>query len=120
VFAHVVRFEVGQEENSESFVDEVVSRFDAMQDDVPGMLGSILLTRGEDGEALQLVFFETEESALEAEGWFHRQPAPDTGAREVFTGRRPDALGRPLWQAWQGRWNVKTDRTDASSARPTG
>ena len=116
VFAHVVRYEVGREENAQTFIDEVVRTFDAMQDEIPGMIGSLLLTRAEDGEALQLAFFASEQDALEAEQSFHNQPAPDTGAREVVTGRRPDAIGRPLWKAWQGRWDV---RTDESSSRGT-
>jgi hypothetical protein len=114
VFAHVVRYEVGREENAEVFVDEVIQAFDSLQDEVPGMIGSLLLTRGEDGEALQIAFFETEDDAIAAEDAFHAQAAPDTGAREVVTGRRPDAIGRPLWKAWQGRWEI---RTDASTSR---
>lgn len=116
MFAHVVRYEVGREENAESFVDEVLQSFDAMQDDLPDAVGSLLLTRPEDGEALQIVFFENEEDALGAEGFFHNLSAPDTGAREIVTGRRPDALGRPLWRAWQGRWNLRTDASSSRSA----
>jgi hypothetical protein len=108
VYAHVVRYEVGREENAASFIDEVIDLFDRMQDEIPAAaLGSLLLTRREDGEAEQIVFFNTEEEALEAEDFFHTIPAPATGAREVVTGRRPDALG-PLWRAWQGRWNLRT------------
>jgi hypothetical protein len=116
VFAHIVRYEVGREENATSFVDEVIARFDAMQDELPSALGSLLLTRRDDGEALQIVFFNTEDEALDAEDFFHTIPAPDTGAREVVTGRRPDALG-PLWRAWQGRWNVRTD--DSGTPAPS-
>lgn len=109
MYAHVVRYEVGREENAVSFIDEVIDLFDHMQDELPSSaLGSLLLTRREDGEAEQIVFFNTEEEALEAEDFFHTIPAPATGAREVVTGRRPDALG-PLWRAWQGRWNLRTD-----------
>ena len=117
MFAHVIRYEVGREENAGPFVDEVVRGFDGMQDQLPdGAVGSLLLTRPEDGEALQLVFFASEEDALAAEDFFHSLPAPDTGAREVVTGRRPDAIGRPLWHAWQGRWNLRTDESSSPSA----
>jgi hypothetical protein len=116
VFAHVIRYEVGREENAESFVDEVIELFDQIQDQLPSSaLGSILLTRREDGEAEQIVLFNTEEDANEAEDFFHTIPAPASGAREVVTGRRPDAIG-PLWRAWQGRWNVRAG-SYASSAR---
>jgi hypothetical protein len=109
VYAHVVRYEVGREENAVSFIDEVIDLFDHMQEELPSSaLGSLLLTRREDGEAEQIVFFNTEEEALEAEDFFHTIPAPAAGAREVVTGRRPDALG-PLWRACQGRWNLRTD-----------
>lgn len=109
MFAHVIRYEVGREENAASFVDEVIETFDRMQAELPASaLGSLLLTRREDGEAEQIVLFNTEEEALEAEDFFHTIPAPATGAREVVTGRRPDSLG-PLWRAWQGRWQVRTD-----------
>jgi hypothetical protein len=109
VYAHVVRYEVGRTENAESFIDEVIELFDRMQEELPAsVLGSILLTRRADGEAEQIVLFNTEEEALEAEDYFHTIPAPASGAREVVTGRRPDSLG-PLWRAWQGRWNLRID-----------
>jgi len=114
VFAHVVRYEVGQQENAEPFVDEVIRSFDATPDDIPGLIGSLLLTRATDGEAIHLFLFDTEDSALAAEDTLLARPAPDTGAREVVTGRRPDSIGLPLWKAWQGRWAL---RTDASSSR---
>jgi hypothetical protein len=116
VFAHVVRYEVGQEENAEAFVGDVVRGFDAMPPDIPGLIGSLLLTREADGEAIQLLLFENEEAAVAAEDRLLAQPAPDSGAREVVTGRRPDSLGRPLWKAWQGRWAL---RPDASGSRST-
>jgi hypothetical protein len=109
VFAHVVRYEVGRQENAEAFVDEVIRGFGAAPPDVPGLVGSLLLTREADGEAIQLLLFESEEAALAAEDRLLAQPAPDTGAREVVTGRRPDSLGGPLWKAWQGQWSVRTD-----------
>ena len=116
MYAHVVRYEVGREENAEPFVDEVMRAFDGMQDELPNALGSLLLTRPEDGEALQIILFATEEDARDAEGFLHSLPAPDTGAREVVTGRRPNAIGRPVWHAWQGRWNVRTDASSYRSA----
>jgi hypothetical protein len=115
VFAHVVRYEVGREENAESFVDEVIALFDRMQNELPSSaLGSLLLTRREDGEAQQIVFFNTEEEALDAEDFFHSIPAPASGAREVVTGRRPDAIG-PLWRAWQGRWKLRWDQPGSAA-----
>ena len=97
-------------------MDEVIELFDQIQDQLPSSaLGSILLTRRDDGEAEQIVLFDTEEDALEAEDFFHTIPAPASGAREVVTGRRPDAIG-PLWRAWQGRWNLRADG-HASAAR---
>jgi hypothetical protein len=116
VFAHVIRYEVGREENAEPFVDEVMRGFDGMQNDLPNAIGSLLLTRPEDGEALQIVLFASEEDAVDAEPFFQELPAPDTGAREIVTGRRPDALGRPLWRAWQGHWNLRTDASSSHSA----
>ena len=116
MFAHVVRFEVGREENAETFVDEVMRAFDGMQDDLPQAVGSLLLTRPEDGEAVQIVLFDNEEDANDAEGFLQNLPAPDSGAREVVTGRRPNALGRPVWRAWQGRWNLRTDASSSRSA----
>jgi hypothetical protein len=116
VFAHVVRYEVGRDENAEPFVDEVLHAFDGMQADLPGALGSLLLTRPEDGEALQIVLFANAEDAADAEGFLQSLPAPDTGAREVVTGRRPNSLGSPIWNAWQGRWNVRTDASSSRSA----
>lgn len=115
MYAHVVRYEVGSAENAASFIDEVSDLFDQMQGELPpSALGSLLLTRREGGEAEQIVLFNTEEEALEAEDFFHTIPAPASGAREVVTGRRSDALG-PLWRAWQGRWNL---RADVVSSRP--
>lgn len=115
MFAHVVRYEVGRDENAEAFVGEVVRGFDSMPHDLPGLIGSLLLTREADGEAIQLLLFESEEAAAAAEDRLLAQPAPDSGAREVVTGRRPDSLGRPLWKAWQGRWTLRPD----SSPSPT-
>ena len=116
MFAHVVRYEVGRQENAAEFVDEVMAEFDRMQSELPG-IGSLLLTRRDDGEALQIVLFDTEEDANAAEPLLQGLRAPDTGAREVVTGRRPDQIGGALWKAWQGRWNL---RTDQSSTPATG
>ena len=115
MFAHVVRYEVGQQENAESFVDEVVRAFDAAPQDVPGLVGSLLLTRSGDGEAIQLLLFDSEDAALAAEERLLAQPAPDAGAREVVTGRRPDSIGRPLWKAWQGKWALRADASSSPS-----
>jgi hypothetical protein len=116
VFAHVVRPEVGREKNAESFVDEVMRAFDGVQADLSNAIGSLMLTRPEDGEALQIFLFDTEEDADDAEGFLQSIPAPDSGAREIVTGRRPNALGRSLWHAWQGRWNLRTDASSSRSA----
>ena len=109
MFAHLVRYEVGQAENAESFVDQVMAGFDAMQHDIPGLVGSFLLTRREDGEALQITLWDTEENARGAEAAVCSGPAPDTGAREVVTGRRADIAGTAIWDVWQGRQEFRTD-----------
>jgi hypothetical protein len=117
VYAHVVRYEVGREENAAAFVDEVIDLFDHMQEQLPASsIGALLLTRRENGEAEQIVLFNTEDEALEAEDFFHAIPAPATGAREVVTGRREGALG-PLWRAWQGRWDLRTGAGVSRTAR---
>ena len=115
MFALVVRYEVGQPENAETFVDEVVRAFDA-NGEVPGMIGSLLLTRPEDGEALQFLLFETAEAADAAENKVLEWPVPQTGARELVRGRRADLVGYPHWEAWQGRWNVRTDGQSSRAA----
>jgi hypothetical protein len=116
VFALVVRYVVGRQENAELFVEEVIRGFD-QNGDVPGVIGSLLLTRAEDGEALQLLLFETAEAATAAEAHIRSWPTPQTGAREVVRGRRADVVGHPHWEAWQGRWNVRADRSDRSPSR---
>lgn len=116
MFALVVRYEVGRPENAELFVEEVIRGFD-QNGDVPGAIGSLLLTRPEDGEALQLFLFETAEAADDAEPQILSWPTPETGAREVVRGRRADLAGHPHWEAWQGRWNVRTDGSGRSSGR---
>jgi hypothetical protein len=108
VFALVVRYEVGRPENAEAFVEEVVRSFDG-NGDVPELIGSLLLTRPEDGEALQLLLFETAEAADAAEQHVQSWPVPEAGAREVVRGRRADLAGYPHWEAWQGRWSLRTD-----------
>ena len=117
MFARLVRYEVGQPQNAESFIDEVVRRFDAIQQqEFPGMLGSFLLTRRAEGEALELTLWEKEEAANEAATLLDAAGAPDTGAREIVTGRRPetaatavDASTLALWEVWQGRQEWRTD-----------
>lgn len=104
----MLRYEVGRQENAEAFVAEVVREFDTLGE-VPGSIGSLLFTRGEDGEALQLLLFDTEEAAKAGEEDVLTRPVPETGAREIVTGRRADTLGGPLWKAWQGHWHVRTD-----------
>jgi hypothetical protein len=118
VFALVVRYEVGRPENAELFVDEVIRGFD-QNGDVPEAIGSLLLTRPEDGEALQLFLFETAEAADDAEAQIRSWPTPQTGAREVVRGRRADVVGHPHWEAWQGRWNVRPDRSPSRTAAPS-
>ena len=118
MFALVVRYEVGQQENAEAFVEEVVRGFDA-GGDVPDAIGSLLLTRPDDGEALQLLLFETAEAADAAEERVRSWPTSELGAREVVRGRRADVVGYPHWEAWQGRWDVRTDRQRSrAGARP--
>ena len=117
MFARLVRYEVGQPENAEGFIDEVMRRFDAIQESCPsGMLGSFLFTRRPEGEALEVTLWEEEESAYEASAIFDAAGAPDTGAREVVTGRRADTAATAvdtsagaLWEVWQGRQEWKTD-----------
>ena len=102
MFAHLVRYEVGHSDNAEAFVDEVMAQFDAMQHDVPGLVGSFLLTRREDGEALQITYWDSEEEARDAADLVSARPAPETGAREVVTGRRAEGAGASIWDVWQG------------------
>ena len=108
MFAQLVRYEVGQAENAEQFVDAVMSEFDGLQDELPLLQGSFLLTRRDDGEALALLLWESEDDAGAGADYFARTPAPDTGAREVVIGRRPDRASTEIWDVWQGRQLFKT------------
>ncbi len=109
MFAHLVRYEVGQAENAESFIDEVLAQFDAFQAELPHMIGSFLLTRRAEGEALEITLWATEEDAREVETLVRGRVAPTAGAREVVIGRRGDLSGASLWDVWQGRQEFKSD-----------
>ncbi len=109
MYARIVRYEVGQPENAESFIDEVRQQFDAMQHELPGMCGSFLITRAGDGEALEVTLWRTEEDAHEADAFFEARRSPDTGAREIMMGRRAVDSASPLWDVWQGRQEWRTD-----------
>lgn len=111
VFARLVRYEVGQPQNAEGFIDEVMRRFDSIQESCPsGMVGSFLFTRRDEGEALEVTLWEKEEFVNDAATLLDAAPAPETGAREVVTGRRADTSAtavetssQALWEVWQGR-----------------
>ena len=106
--AHVIRFEVGNPDNAEAFVDFVRSQFDGLQDQLPGMAGSFLLTRRDEGEALAFFLFPTELEAGQAADALEALPAPETGARELWTGRRAEAVPSAVWEVWQGRQDYRT------------
>ena len=106
--AHVIRYEVGQADNAESFVDEVLAQFNSLQDDVPGLRGSFLLTRRDDGEALGFLLFASEEDASDALQHLEEVGAPESGAREVWTGRRAEEVPSGVWAVWQGRQEYRT------------
>ena len=109
MYARLVRYEVGQPENAESFVEEVLRQFDGMQGQLDGMCGSFLLTRPDEGEAIELTLWSSADAAEAAEERLQSVAAPDTGARELVSGRR-GAAGEPtLWQVWQGRQEYKSD-----------
>jgi hypothetical protein len=108
MYAQLVRYEVGQAENAERFVDAVMAEFDSLQDELPLLQGSFLLTRRDEGEALALLLWESEEHAAVGADFFGRTSAPDTGAREVVTGRRPGRTSTETWDVWQGRQLFKT------------
>jgi hypothetical protein len=107
--AHVVRYEVGRPENAESFVDQALAQFDALQARIPNLRGSFLLTRRAEGEALALFLFDTPDEADSAAAHFEDLPAPDTGAREVWAGRRVEEIPTATWDVWQGRQEYRTD-----------
>ena len=108
MYAHLVRYEVGESANAEQFVDQVLAQFDAMQSEIPGMLGSFLLTRRDEGEALEITLWEKEADTVGIEEHVRGRPAIAGGAREVMTGRRSDVGGTPLWDVWQGRQEFKS------------
>ena len=108
MYAHVIRYEVGHSENAEPFVAAVRAQFDAMQGQLERLLGSFLITRAAEGEAIALFFWENPEDSEQLQPLLDRYPAPETGAREVVLGRRPVEDARPVWDVWQGvqRWKT--------------
>ncbi len=116
MYARLVRYEVGQPENAEGFIDAIMRRFDGMQHALPDMLGSFLLTRRDDGEALEITLWETAEAAQAAAATLDAGGVPETGAREVVVSRRgdtrataDDASSVELWDVWQGEQKWKAD-----------
>ena len=107
--AHVIRYEVGTPDNAEVFVDTVLAQFDALQDKLPGLCGSFLLTRREEGEALGLLLFPTEHEASDVAPQLEHLAAPETGARELWTGRRAEQVASSVWEVWQGRQDYRTE-----------
>jgi hypothetical protein len=106
--AHVIRYEVGSADNAESFVDEALAQFDALQTELPGLQGSFLLTRRDDGEAIGFLLFNSEEDASDAVGYLDGLGAPESGARELWTGRRAEEVPAAVWDVWQGRQEYRT------------
>jgi hypothetical protein len=107
--AHVIRYEVGRAENAESFVDDALVQFDALQSELPGLQGSFLLTRRDDGEAIGFLLFNSEDEASEGAAYLDGVGAPDNGAREVWAGRRAEEVPAGVWDVWQGRQEYRTD-----------
>ena len=101
--AHVIRYEVGQPEHAEAFVDDALAQFDSLQTELPGLQGSFLLTRRDDGEAIGFLLFASEEEAADAVDHLNRLAAPESGARELWTGRRAEEVPAGVWDVWQGR-----------------
>ncbi len=108
VVAHVIRYEVGSPEHAESFVDEALAQFDSLQNEVPGLQGSFLLTRRDDGEAIGFLLFASEEEAADAGAYLEGVGAPDSGARELWTGRRGEDVADGVWDVWQGRQEYRS------------
>ena len=106
--AHVIRYEVGSPEHAESFVDEALAQFDSLQNEVPGLQGSFLLTRRDDGEAIGFLLFASEEEAADAGAYLEGVGAPDSGARELWTGRRGEDVADGVWDVWQGRQEYRS------------
>ena len=109
MYAHLVRYQASERGSAAQFVDEVLRQFDAMQDDLAGMIGSFLITRRDEGEALEITLFATEEDARGVEEHVRARPAPEGGTREVMAGHRSDVGGTELWDVWQGKQHFKTD-----------
>jgi hypothetical protein len=106
--AHVIRYEVGRAEHAESFVDDALAQFDSLQSELPGLQGSFLLTRRDDGEAIGFLLFNSEDEASEAAGYLDGVAAPESGARELWTGRRAEEVPALVWDVWQGRQEYRT------------
>ncbi len=106
--AHVIRYEVGSPEHAESFVDDALAQFDSLQSELPGLQGSFLLTRRDEGEAIGFLLFNSEEEASEAAAHLDGVGAPDAGVRELWTGRRPEETPSGVWDVWQGRQEYRT------------
>jgi hypothetical protein len=107
--AHVIRYEVGRPENAESFVDDALAQFDSLQAELPGLQGSFLLTRRDDGEAVGFLLFNSEDEASEAAAYLDGVGAPESGARELWTGRRVQEVPGGVWDVWQGRQEYRTN-----------
>jgi hypothetical protein len=108
VVAQVIRYEVGSAEHAESFVDDALAQFDSLQSELPGLQGSFLLTRRDDGEAIGFLLFNSEEDAAEGVAYLDGLAAPDSGARELWAGRRPEEVPSGAWDVWQGRQEYRT------------
>jgi hypothetical protein len=106
--AHVIRYEAGSPEHAESFVDEALAQFDSLQSELPGLQGSFLLTRRDDGEAIGFLLFSSEEEAGDAMSHLDGVAAPDSGARELWTGRRAGEVPFGVWDVWQGRQEYRS------------
>ncbi len=106
--AHVIRYTVGSPKHAESFVDEALAQFDSLQSELPGLQGSFLLTRRADGEAIGFLLFASEEEAADAIGYLEGLGAPDSGARELWTGRRGEEVPDGVWDVWQGRQEYRS------------
>ena len=106
--AHVIRYEVGSAEHAESFVDDALAQFDSIQGELPGLQGSFLLTKRDDGEAIGFLLFASEEDASEAVSYLDGVGAPDSGARELWPGRRAEEATSSVWDVWQGRQEYRT------------
>jgi hypothetical protein len=106
--AHVIRYEVGSPDHAEAFVDEALAQFDSLQSELSGLQGSFLLTRRDEGEAIGFLFFNSEEEASEAVSYLEGVGAPDSGARELWAGRRAEEVPSAVWDVWQGRQEYRT------------